>query len=80
MTLFFSTQKLMELPLESGFSTILTEGKENNVFSLTARLEAGVLPVHLQCKQYSVVCAEPRRGYVQAKHCLSMASPMFVLA
>lgn len=80
MTLFFSTQKLMGLPLESGFSTILAEGKENNVFSLTARLEATVLAVHLQCKQYSVVCAEPRRGYVQAKRCLSMASPMFVLA
>lgn len=80
MTLFFSTQKLMGLPLESGFSSILTEGKESNVFSLTARLEAGVLSVHLQCKQYSVVCAEPRRGYVQAKRCLSAASPMFVLA
>lgn len=67
----------MGLPLESGFSTILTEGKENNVFSSSAGLEAGV---HLQCKQFSVVCAEPRRGYVQAKRCLSMASPMFVLA
>lgn len=70
----------MGWPLESGFSTMRTEGKENNVFSPTARLEAGVLSVHLQCKQYSVVCAEPRRGYVQAKRCLSMASPMFVLA
>lgn len=54
--------------------------KKNNVFSLTARLEVWVLSVPLQCKQYSVVCAEPRRGYVQAKRCLSMASPMFVLA